>query len=98
MSAYPALAVSKRPPPRSCSAVSTTSIVTDILWGSTPMITPLFLLLICSPRLVAGADGRRGGHCYYELGRPLWSHSSSRWSTSRSPDVSHTRNTGGQPQ
>ncbi len=30
--------------------------------------------------LVCGQEplGRRGGHCYYELGKPLWSHFSSR--------------------
>ena len=35
--------------------------------------------------------GRRGGHCYYEQGSPLWSHASSRCPTVRSPIESHTR-------
>ncbi len=41
--------------------MSTTSIVTDILWGSTPMITP-FVLLIYSPHLCSGihSDGEVG--------------------------------------
>ena len=33
--------------------MSTTSIVTDILWGSTPMITPFFFSLICFTSSVA---------------------------------------------
>ena len=34
--------------------------------------------------------GRRGGHCYYELGSPLLSHASSRRPTGRKPEESHT--------
>jgi hypothetical protein len=33
---------------------------------------------------------RRGGQCYFELGRPLLSHASSRCPASRRPDESHT--------
>src|SRR3989337_1403320 len=35
--------------------------------------------------------GRRGGHCYCELGKPLWSHTAPRHPADRKPKESHTR-------
>src|SRR3954452_23782071 len=86
MAAKPALSVVNLPEPRRFSRWSTTSMVADSLWGSTPM-TIFFMdaLALCREWM-----GRRGGHCYYELGSPLLSHASSRRPTGRRPDVSHT--------
>ena len=42
--------------------------------------------------------GRRGGHCYYELGSPLLSHASSRRPTVRKPEVEPHPEPGGQPK
>ena len=56
---------------------STTSMVADSLWGSTPMITCSACCMCCS-RLRSFRCGRRGGHCYYEQGSPFLSHASSR--------------------
>src|SRR3954452_14499088 len=45
--------------------------------------------MYCS-RLCSIRCGRRGGHCYYEQGRPFLSHASSRCPAGRRPIVSHT--------
>jgi hypothetical protein len=66
---------------------STTSMVADSLWGSTPMT----ILCMCYLTRVHERVGRRGGHCYCELGTPLWSHTAPRCSAVRKPKESHTR-------
>jgi hypothetical protein len=66
IAAYPAMSVPNRPVVSTVSRSSTTSIVTDSLWGSTPMNT----FMQHSPFLVNRRDSR-GGHCHYELRNPL---------------------------
>jgi len=61
------------PEPRNLSRSSTTSIVADSLWGS----TPIMICCKCCSRLFSYRRGRRGGQCYYEQGSPLLSHASS---------------------
>ena len=45
---------------------------------------------MCCSRLCSIRRGRRGGHCYYELGSPFLSHASSRRPAGCRPIVSHT--------
>ncbi len=66
IAAYPALSVPNRPVASTLSWSSTTSMVADSLWGSTPMNT-----FMKHPLSVADLQGLRGGHCYYELGSPF---------------------------
>ena len=48
--------------------------------------------------LASPGDVRRGGHCYFELGKPLPGLSSHGARRDRMPCESHTNDTGGQPQ
>ena len=75
---YPALSVANRPVANTVSRSSTTSMVADSLWGSTPMNT-----LDMNLRLPVVGWLTPGGHCYYELGRPLFSHAPARCPTGR---------------
>ena len=63
--AYPAVSVPYLPAANTLTWSSMTSIVAERLCGSIPMITPT-ISSSGDPE-----DFRRGGHCYFELGKPL---------------------------
>lgn len=72
IAAWPGLSVVNRPWPSLRLRSSTTSIVADILWGSTPMMMrPVLVLNLCSIRC-----GQRNGQCHDEQGSPFLSHAS----------------------
>jgi hypothetical protein len=62
---YPAVSVPYFPPASTAARSSMTSIVAERLCGSIPMITPT------GSSSALQVNSGRGGHCYFELGKPL---------------------------